>query len=51
MPYRYALYLAAAFTLVGALAATHVPDEEAAETMRPRGRARQEAEPLVVEAG
>lgn len=35
-PYRVALMVAAGFALVGALAATRVPDSEAAETMRPR---------------
>jgi EmrB/QacA subfamily drug resistance transporter len=35
-PYRAALFTAAGFALVGAMAASTVPDEEAAETMRPR---------------
>jgi EmrB/QacA subfamily drug resistance transporter len=35
-PYRAALIAAAAFALVGAACALGVPDEEAAETMRPR---------------
>jgi MFS family permease len=35
-PYRVALFVAAVFALVGAAAATRVPDSEAAETMRPR---------------
>ena len=48
-PYRYALYFAAAFALIGAISALQVPDAEAAETMRPRGH-RQE-EPVLVEAG
>jgi EmrB/QacA subfamily drug resistance transporter len=39
--FRAALFVAAAFAFVGALAALRVPDEEAAETMRPR------AEPAV----
>jgi hypothetical protein len=34
--YRAALFAAAGFALVGAVAASAVPDEEAAETMRPR---------------
>lgn len=41
-PYRYALFLAATFALFGAFAATRIPDEEAAETMRPRHAATQE---------
>jgi EmrB/QacA subfamily drug resistance transporter len=47
-PYRYALYFAAAFALVGAISALQVPDEEAAETMRPRAA---HEEPVLVEAG
>ena len=47
-PYRYALYFAAAFALIGAISALQVPDEEAAETMRPRTR---RDEPVLVEAG
>ncbi|MCA9863216.1 MAG: DHA2 family efflux MFS transporter permease subunit [Thermomicrobiales bacterium] len=47
-PYRYALYFAAAFALVGAISALQVPDEEAAETMRPRAP---REEPVLVEAG
>jgi EmrB/QacA subfamily drug resistance transporter len=34
--FRAALVVAAGFALAGAIAARHVPDEEAAETMRPR---------------
>ena len=47
-PYRYALYFAAAFALIGAISALQVPDAEAAETMRPRVR---RDEPVLVEAG
>lgn len=47
-PYRYALYFAAAFALIGAISALQVPDEEAAETMRPRTS---REEPVLVEAG
>ena len=40
--------IAAAFALIGAISALQVPDEEAAETMRPRGR---QQEPVLAEAG
>jgi EmrB/QacA subfamily drug resistance transporter len=36
-PYRLALFAASAFALIGAFAALRIPDEQAAETMRPRG--------------
>lgn len=48
-PYRAALLLAASFALAGSLFALLVPDEEAAETMRPRGEAQQSAELRVAE--
>lgn len=52
-PYRAALFAAAALTLIGAVAALRVPDEEAAETMRPRNATEAEAEPepLALEVG
>lgn len=36
-PYRLALFAASTFALIGAFAALRIPDEQAAETMRPRG--------------
>jgi EmrB/QacA subfamily drug resistance transporter len=50
-PYRAALLLAASFALIGSLFALLVPDEEAAETMRPRGESPQSAELRVAETG
>lgn len=50
-PYRAALLAAAALALVGAVAALRIPDEEAAETMVPRGRAAPEPELQAVEVG
>ncbi len=50
-PYRAALLVAAALALVGAFAAIKVPDEEAAETMRPRDRSQHETEPALAEVG
>lgn len=47
-PYRAALLTAACFALLGAFSALRVPDEEAAETMRPRERP---AEPADVPLG
>jgi EmrB/QacA subfamily drug resistance transporter len=49
-PYRAALLVAASFALVGSLFALLVPDEEAAETMRPREQPVKRAELPVGEA-
>ncbi len=49
-PYRIALIAAACFALAGAVSALNIPDEEAAETMRPRERA-PEPELQAVEVG
>lgn len=49
-PYRLALFAASVFALIGAFAALRIPDEQAVETMRPRGaKAAAEAELVAVE--
>jgi MFS family permease len=49
-PYRAALLAAASFALLGAFSALRVPDEEAAETMRPREQRAAESELRPAEA-